>query len=131
MSETISAAAAEKPKRGRPRRWSPDIEALARFAADDAKSPRHPRDVAYRQYAMSILIHDSGRFGWLIDREKCKRGDARLGGDGFRCSLLAELGRYDDPEAMMAMAEHICRIKPATKEGVRIIRRVRLQRSPA
>jgi hypothetical protein len=129
MAQAISAAAAEKPKRGRPRRWSPDDEALAKLASPDSRSARHLRDVPYCQRAIITLWDDPGRFGWLVDREKCERGISP--GDCWRPSLLAELGRIDDPEAMMAVAERICEIKPATKEGVRIIRRVRLGRAPA
>jgi hypothetical protein len=120
MAETISAAAAVKPKRGRPRRWPADFEMLSKFMVGEGKSPRHLRDMAYLNRAMFALRDDSDRFGWLFPPT-----------GRWRRSLLAELGRIDDPEEMAAVADMICEHKPTTKKAIKIIRRARLGREPS
>src|ERR1051326_8532599 len=63
-------------------------------------------------------------FRWLCDPEKQKPGRAYC--EGFRRSILAELGRIEDEETLRAAARRMCQLRPKAREAMVMIRRFRL-----
>lgn len=124
MTTNNSAAAAENTgprKRGRPKIMTPADEQLCNFWFPEVKSERGRQDVFYRQRAMEHLADQPG-LNWLRDEEAMTAG-AR---NAWKPSVLAELGRIDDPEAMLTAAHRVVHLKPRTcKAAVAMIRRWR------
>ncbi len=80
-------------------------------------------------YAMGALVKlglkypgfsgDKAIFLWLSD-EQAKPAV-------YRGTILAELGRIEDPDFLQEVAERICELKPRTSDAVAMIRRCRLE----
>jgi hypothetical protein len=67
--------------------------------------------VAAREY------YSDPTFGWLIDAARLEAGDAT----GFQRELLTALGKIDDPDRRRAIALELCRLRPAVKDGIKMI----------
>ena len=96
---------------------------------DGAYSRRGRVDCMYRQHAVGVLMYDpapsdvrvrDARFFWLIPRTF---------GDGTtpwrHKSILTELGRLLDGDLIRTIAEQVCELRPAEREGVALIRSFR------
>jgi hypothetical protein len=72
-------------------------------------------DEESRHYAArgQAAIQNDMEFAWLLAERSTKR------------SILMELGRIGEPEAIRHVAEHICEMKPHAEEAVALIRRWR------
>lgn len=105
--EAISEAAS-KNSRGRPRVqvWEDD--------SNQHQTRRTKQNEWYMLVAGKVLLEDKDRFAWLIDPKNC------------RSELLAELGRWDDPDAIRKQADRLCVVKPKTKPALASLRRYRL-----
>ena len=106
--------------RGRPVKMVPEEFAICHTMFPDIKTRRGQQNVIYRLRAMNILKKDS-RFRWLIDPQGAMQGKA----GSWQPSILAELGRFEDDEAMLSVALRICELKPKAREAVSMIRRAR------
>jgi hypothetical protein len=124
---TESEAASKK--LGRPQVFSE--EALARVLASGVSPTRHvttkrgAQDLMYRVRAVLVIDrfrqlypHEAASLAWL-----CMPSDMR--GETWRHSLLTELGRITNPQALIPVALHVARLRPSTKEGIRLIRQLR------
>ncbi len=107
-------------ERGRPAKMTPEQVAICDSMFPEVKTRRGQQNIIYRLRAMSILREDS-RFLWLIDPEKAIQGKP----GSWRPSILAELGRLEDQDAMRAVALRICELKPKARQAVSMIRRAR------
>ncbi len=119
-----SETASEKPKRGRPRRFSRDGEAVMLGLYSD-KGERQRGNIAYMILAVQRLQRhpdfDAGAFRWLWNPGK----------DDLKHTILSELGRIEDDGEMVLVARDLCAMKPKTKDAVTMIRRLRLgEREP-
>jgi hypothetical protein len=68
--------------------------------------------------ALEVLIEedpDLSEFAWLCDNETGRT----------QRTILYELGRIEDREALLEVARELCASQPRTQEGVQTIRRVR------
>jgi len=116
-----------KNRRGRPRLMDADIEKAYRSLWGTTLSLRTIQNRRYGTRAMMILTPDDAdeatkaRFAWVFDPDA----------DVVKHSILEELGRTPDPEALRVVAEHICDNRLRTREAVTLIRRIRLGESPA
>ena len=115
----ISEKFSEKPKRGRPPAMPAEWERLMVRAGafGDAKSRRSHVDFWYVCGAISAL-EDTGHgfqepYAWLVNDKNIRK------------TVLAELGRIQDEEAIRLCAAKICELKPKTKDAVAMIRRWR------
>jgi hypothetical protein len=116
----ISEPFSEKPaKLGRPRSLSPEWEEAIRRYFPDIQS-QHGRQ-NQRAWIRAIGVLEHRAFRWLGDREAVNRGDGH-----FRRSIMQELGRIDNDDAMKSVARQICKLKPRAREAVAMIRRWRL-----
>jgi hypothetical protein len=121
--EAISEAASEK-KRGRPRVITEKDATIIEYVSPDVKTERGRQNVYYRLRATNALLGDSA-FSWLCDRESMHAGEGK-----WRKGLLSELGRIPNLDDLKTVAAEICKIKPKAKEGIRLIRRLRIGRTP-
>ena len=60
---------------------------------------------------------------WLLDESSSPQG--------WRKTILSELGRIEDEETFRAVARAICDLKPKTRDAIAMIWRSRLGRSPS
>ena len=118
-SENVS----EKPKRGRPPAFPPELEAgydgLALF--DGIHSRRGRVNVYYRMQALRALKGIPG-VEWVYDEARARAGEP----GAWRQTILIELGRIRDPDAIRKVARQLCELKPTTREAVAMVRRWRL-----
>jgi hypothetical protein len=115
--ENISAK-----KCGRPRTWVGHYREEAARSYPQ-RSRRHLDNENYKIRAVA-LVADDPRFGWLMsDGPTIRAGQGHM-----RHTILAELGRIDDPQAMEAMALYLCEHRPTTREAVVLMRAYRLGR---
>jgi len=121
----ITEAASEKRTRGRPPIMDDTNKAAVAFACDRRLTQGGRLDVFYRLLAVHALVDDD-RFAWLVDRPKMEAGQP----GAWKPSILSELGRIQDVDAMRAAALGVCELKPKTKEAVAMIRFFRLRREP-
>jgi hypothetical protein len=129
----IKEKISEKQKRrGRPRVMA-EMRALHELT-DVGTEYRSERQRINRAYA-----HDAiGRLGrgrdpayfWLVNYVEEDRRPHSAFPKREQWTILAELGRIANDEAMRAVARDICARKPTTKDAVATIRRVRLGRQP-
>jgi hypothetical protein len=110
-------------KRGRPPLLDDDRLALVKYASN-AHSLRYKQDVYYRQRALGILLGDP-RFSWLCDAGRMSAGLA----NAWRPTILSALGRIQDDESLRRAALAICEARPKARDGVRMVRQWRLNRS--
>lgn len=92
----------------------------------DIRTDRHRLNLHYAALAMVVLADDT-RFAWLYDRKKMQAGEK----NSWRPSILAELGRIADPDALRTVAEQVCTMRPKTKVAIVLIRRWRLGKEQA
>lgn len=123
--KAIPEAVSEKRKRGRPRVIGPEAEPVVDLVAPDVTTERGRQDAYYRQIALGVLMSDR-RFTWLADEAAMKAGAPKA----WKPTILAELGRIPDDEAMKAVAAQVCELRPKAKAAVAMIRRYRLGREP-
>jgi len=115
-------------KRGRPAAFS-DAESAVLTGCGiglECGTRRGKQNAWYRQRALCALNWEP-QFEWLVSTpETIAAGGARM-----RCTILAELGRLGEPEAIREMAAVICEAKPLTARAVNILRGVRMGREIA
>ena len=95
--------------------------ALLTYLFPDVKTERGLLNLAYRQRAVGVLIKIP-ECSWLCDGEKMKAGEAQA----WKPTILIELGKILDVEAMISIALQICQIKPKGKQGALMVRNIRL-----
>lgn len=114
----ISEAASKK-KRGRPRKFSPDLVAAFRGVYPETKTARGIQDKVYLSAGYNALkgaVDFRERYRWLI-------GDD---GETLRIGIITELGRIPDPEEVRHVADAICQHRLRGKDAIVRIRRFRL-----
>jgi hypothetical protein len=119
----VSEKFSEKRKRGRPRLLHHALHEV--FAqGQQYASERTIQNTSYHIRAFGLL-QDEPWAKWLVGdvSQEGKPGQVRK-------TILAELGRLGDDEALRAVARHICERKPTTKDAVAMIRHYRLGRQP-
>ena len=124
-SENGSPPKMERGKRGRPRATDAaddkHLAACVQYGLITAKSRRGVLDAHFRYRAMNILGGGKDRrFLWLQDKRAIDAGE-----DTMKMSILSELGRISDPDAMLEMAKVICRTKPTARRATHTIRAFR------
>lgn len=94
-------------------------------AARHVTTRRGAQDLAYRIRAVAVIEQyrkiypeEAEPLAWLFNP-----GDMR--GETWRHSLLTELGRASKAQHIVLIAQRIAEVQPATKEGIRLIRRLR------
>lgn len=102
---------------------TPSRRALAEYAYPDIKTERGLLNVCYRQRALGILqsAADPQRFAWLCDVKKMTGGEA----DAWQPTILSELGKIADCDALEALALELCELKPKTRAAVALVKRAR------
>ena len=106
--------AIRKRRRGRPQVIPAGMEEEVVRAAPHVRTPRGRQNVYYRTLAQEALADDP-KCAWLAT------GPAGA-------TILAELGRFQDPAAMRAAAREVCRSRPKAADAVAMLRRQRLGR---
>ena len=103
---------------GRPRVIPPEVEEEIALAAPHVRTRRGRQNVYYRALAEEALSDDP-RCAWLAE------GTAKN-------TILAELGRFENPSAMRKAARAVCRTRPRPKvsDAVAMIRRRRTGAAP-
>ena len=114
----------KKPKRGRPKAFPEEHEAMLDAVGIfmDTHSRRGQVNKMYRQVAVSVLS-DCRELSWLLDPEAMERGGTK---GAWKPTIMAELGRIENPDEMRKIARQICVIKPKVKEAIVLIRRYRV-----
>jgi hypothetical protein len=123
MAEQAVLEAASEIGPGRPRKWSARyLSALADINSRKARSARQQQNIAFAHKALCVLIDDSpdlppdGPYAWIAcDQPRVQK-----------TSVLAELGRLDDPEDIRAWARTVCEQKMTAKHAAALIRKTRL-----
>ena len=87
----------------------------------EVKTERGLLNVAYRMRAHEVLCQIPG-CSWLCDKEKILAGEK----DGYKPTILIELGKIRDIDAMIEIALQICDIKPKQKQGALMVKQARL-----
>lgn len=115
-----------KRRRGRPRKriLDPEQNYIIEGCIDRADCKRTQIEHKYRFRAMCILGDDE-EFKWLVDLEALASGRAKS-----KSTILAALGRIDDPLEMKALAYLICQNKLKTRDAISVIRHHRIGESP-
>ncbi|HEY0322812.1 MAG TPA: hypothetical protein VGC66_17795 [Pyrinomonadaceae bacterium] len=116
----------QKRRGGRPRLklFEPKIEETFEGLGvyDGSGTERNRQNWMYRQRAICLLnVIKDKRYKWLFDTAKVQAGAPRA----EKMSILAELGRIQDPDIMRAVALCLCEEKPTTRDAVHRIRRFR------
>lgn len=131
MSEgdAISEESSEKRGRGRPPLFSAMYESYMPMMG--AKGCRRScANLFYRMRAFGRLFVSDGdldearieRFRWLFDNTSEQSGRKQ--------SILAELGRIEDPDLLTEVADLLCERQPKARDAVALVRRIRLGRIP-
>ena len=119
MSEpTISEAASEKPRRGRPPVMSAHEDRVLMQTGLEDTTRRTRVNHCYAYDAQRVLTGDQRDFTWLCSPNR------------YRLSLMSELGRLRDPAMILAAADRLCQWQPTTKAGVAWLRRLRTGKGP-
>ncbi len=116
-------------KRGRPKGIEAEFDAgtMARFESmglfERAKSKRARDGVLYRTRALHLLTQEieEGRLKWLVERDACGRGEK-----AWKPSVLAELGRINNPGEMLSVALDLCEAQPSIGDAVRMVKQYRM-----
>jgi len=113
MSKPISENFSEKPKRGRPRRFRelPDY-------IGTCLTVRGKQNHAYAMRAMVVLNNTPHNHLW--NTEKIRDGTGKV-----KLTILAELGRFPDPDAMRKAAAFVCRLRMKTADAIDFLRKGR------
>jgi hypothetical protein len=99
----ISEATSEKRRRGRPRVLSPETEAAFRHFVPDVGTRRGRLNVMWRTHALNLLVEEPDAFvtyRWLLGEDPAT--------PKLRFGVLEELGRWDDPASIIALARETC-----------------------
>ena len=91
----------------------------------EARTERGLLNEAYKWRAHAVLYCVPG-CSWLCDAEKMRMGEK----DAYKPTILIELGKIKDTEAMIAIALQICDIKPKSKQGALMVKQARLGKQP-
>lgn len=126
-NKPIPEAASEKPKRGRPRVISEELE-------QKLVGITLPRDVSRRQRlnhyhafrSLGVLgnecksraVEFPDRYEWLCNN---RNGAEQV----FRMTILSELGRIEDDDLVVELATQLCETRPKTRQAVARIREIR------
>jgi hypothetical protein len=97
------------------------IKAFCRTHFPEVKTERGLLNVAYRNRAIQTL-KDTPGCSWLCDYEKMKAGEK----GAWKPTILIELGKIKDTEAMKAIALELCELKPGQKDGALLVKQARL-----
>ena len=117
----ISEKSSKKRKRGRPERFHPSMLEIYRQGSDGYTRRAHP-DAGYHVAAFQALGGgDDPAYAWLIDLKTGK----------VRRSILAELGRLEDPDAIRDIAGQICELRLKAADAIMAVRAVRLGKKAA
>jgi hypothetical protein len=124
----------KKKRRGRPRLMEADWEEYMRETTGQYVSHRTIQNADYETRAVMVLKLSMTNapdypYRWLADPTKqhiCGRSQRQ----GYRKTVLAELGRIKNEEDLRDVALEVCRLKPKTQDAIRMIRRSRLGQSP-
>jgi len=112
----VSATVSEKPRRGRPRRYHPDKVAFVMNGT--GLTARGAQNKIHMGHAVRVLEPASAQYpelSWLLNRA-----------DGtFRTTILSELGRARNDEAIIFLAREVTSEHLKSREAVAYIRRVR------
>lgn len=88
-------------------------------------SERTIQNMSYYLRAFSLLQPEPWANGWLIDYP------SKAGHHGnVRRTILTELGRIEDDETLIAVAQELCELQPTTKEAIALIRHWREVQKP-
>ncbi len=117
----ISEKCSEKRKRGRPERFHPRLLEIFRQGSDGYTRRAH-QDAGYHVVAVKALGGgDDPAYAWLIDPKTGK----------VRRSILAELGRLEDPDTIRDIAGQICELRLKAADAIMAIRAARLGKKAA
>src|ERR1035441_9352710 len=113
-----------KTHRGRPRCFSEEFETTmtAIGIGINHTTRRGKVNRYYAQRALSALKDEPG-LDWLFNFAQMKAGIGRV-----RWTILSELGRVQDLDTMLDMAEQLCGEKPKATVAVSMIRELRTDR---
>jgi hypothetical protein len=103
-------------RRGRPASYSPS---LLHEVMNQKECSRRGAQSYLQACSALFLLNREPQYAWLIGPQ---------GKGPWRWSLLGELGRIDDEDEMRKAAAAMCRLKPSAREGVALLRSVRLQK---
>lgn len=127
---TIAEAVSEN-KRGRPPLYSKLYEShMVGMAWPAGLTRRQQHNHYHALQALRALMSPDGqydldpRYAWLCNDVPRSKGGT------FRVSILAELGRLDDPGQIREWADWLCEHRPKAKTAVAILRRARLGKAP-
>ena len=125
VTHALSEDVFQKPARGRPRMMTPEHEAMCRRLME--KSPettlRSVQNWVYAGQGLSVLGGDvagfpkesTDRWGWLLR--------VSSGVSYCRKSIVSQLGRTRQPEAIPIFADELCRLRPTARQAIRLLRR--------
>jgi hypothetical protein len=102
-----------KKRRGRPRVFNPEMEAILRGSFSD-KTQRGIQNKFYLLRAFRLVQNDPA-LKWLYDKEA----------ETIKSVILSELGRITSDTDLLNMAREICNLKPRTRDAVLLIRAFR------
>jgi hypothetical protein len=103
-------------KRGRPRVIPEELMESLRGQWPDLTSDRSLNNLYHVLTASRALKADPEKYTYLFDR-----ASGRL-----RKTILAELGRFEEPEVIRELADEICETRMKTAEAVEGLRFIRL-----
>jgi hypothetical protein len=117
MFDSISENVSEKKRgRGRPAKFAHECyEPLEQFSA---QTQRGKQNFIYASLAVGFLTQNEERFAYLLKPV-------------FRATILAELGRINNPNVMASAADEICRARLKTFKAVALCRRMRGASKPS
>jgi len=114
-----------KRREGRPARFSDETMAYVAALHPEVRSRRGLVDIAYRLHAIN-LVKDIPTCRWLCDFTDMQRGND----SAWQPSILTELGRIDDDDALIAIAMQVCARQPSREDAIHLIRRYRTPARP-
>jgi hypothetical protein len=139
-SEPEQADSVKKRRRGRPKVISDFIEECfykPYVYSNSIKTRRGHLNEHYRFQALSALIVDDDEFidpkssdfefKWLYDDDTLSQKRPRA----YRKTILAELGRLQEPSLIRDVARQMCALKPRAKDAAVMIRQRRLRQLSA
>ncbi len=135
LAKKISAKIPEKKKRGRPSilTFPNDEKYLRGIGENRVKDIRTLHNLHYQARATRLLglaktDHPKFPYHWLTNPAGQVFGKSMQ--STYKATIIAELGRIKDKDDMKSAAKEICRLKPKTKDAVKMIRGWRLGRGP-
>lgn len=124
MAEILEIVS-ETHRRGRPPRYDPAYMTTMRALYPELRTARGLHNKYYQGRAQGVLKDEAG-VEWLMDVAQLKQHQP----GNYRQTILQELGRIDDDDALKAVARRLCELQPSTHEAVAMIRRWRLGTLP-